>query len=247
MWIGAALVVALALAVWFLRNPAAEDAAQKGAAGASATAHAGAAPAPTPGAVAPPSAKAGLPAGNGNGNGNGNEAGAKPRKDPRLDAQERAFISRFFELPGPNATQQERDFWEQSPVADLLYPQGHPCAGQPLDSTSPAVLAQAGKEALAKSIDSIPDVDTPQCVYQGNWPFFPLNQACSSVVPEDPVSVAHCTDFLLNMQQDPSAYPATIWLPCSMGQQPTTRRAFYEGLIADEVQRVFSGPPCTVR
>lgn len=202
------------------------------------------APAPTATAEA---ARPGVPAGNGNGNGNGKGAADKPKKDPRLDAREHAFIARFFELPGPSATAQERLFWEQSPVSDLLYPEGHPCAGQPLDSTSPAVLTDAGKAALAKSVDAIPDIDTPQCLYQGNWPFFPLNQACSGVTPEDPTSVAHCTDFLLNMKQDPSAYPATIWLPCSMGQQPTTRRAFYEGLIADEVQRVFSGPRCTVK
>jgi hypothetical protein len=199
-------------------------------------------PAPTAGLAAP-----GAPHPDGNGDEKAASAPAQPAKDPRLAAEERRFIAQLFEQPGPKASQEERLAWEQSPVADLLYPPEHACAGQPLDSTSPATLIQAGEEALGKQLDQVPDIDVPQCVYQGNWPFQALNAACSGVNRDVPADVARCTEYLMTGFQDQAAYPATVWLPCSPnGAQPTTRRQFFENMIAEQVQHMFSGPPCTV-
>jgi hypothetical protein len=208
----------------------------------------GSAAVPPPAAAREPAAAgASHPDGNGDGKTANAAAPAAARKDPRLAQAERRFIAKLLEQPGRNASEADRLAWEQSPVADLLYPPDHACAGQPLDSTSPAVLTAAAEEALDKQLANIDNAKVPQCLYQGNWPFQPLNQACSGVDEDNPDSVARCTDFLMTAPQDPQAYPATIWLPCTPnGGQPTTLQAFYEGMVAEQVQQMFSGPPCTV-
>jgi hypothetical protein len=178
----------------------------------------------------------------------GQSAGSTTTKDPGIDAREREFIARMFTPPGPKAPEQERLAWEQSPISDLLYPEGHACAGEPLDSVSPELLASVGREGLAKLIDAVPDVDTPQCLFQGRWNFHPLNAACSTMHKQDPDSVERCTTFLVSAQQDPAAYPATIWLPCINGRgQPTTMRAYYEDLLTQQVDQMFASRRCAAR
>jgi hypothetical protein len=254
--LGSGLLILCAVAAWLLRGAgdAAHGAAQPSpAADRSGLAHPKplAAPAPAarlqePASEAEALAKQGA---NGNGiskNGTGTAAAAQAHKDPRLEARERYWIAKLFTPPGPGASDAERLAWEQSPIADLVYPAGHPCAGQPLDSVSPAVLNAAGEQAISSMLDSIPDVDVPQCLFEGNWPFFPLNQACSSVNRDDPQSVARCSNALQTMQQDPKAYPAVIWLPCDgSGGQPTTRREFFQNMVHEQVSQIFAGPRCT--
>jgi len=249
-WIGLAVVCALALALWLVRRPSAEDPAKAASAPSGAAvdrpalAHAAAAaPAPAAqGSQAAPAAapQAGIP------DWKVQAAADNAARAGHVNPKEHEFIAKLFELPGPDATPQQRAAWEESPVSKLLYPQGHPCAGQPIDSASPAVLTQAADEALDKAIGRNPEVDQPQCVFEGKWPFSPLNLACSSVNRDNPQSVAQCSDFLLGAPQDPNAYPATIWLPCSAGSgvQPTTLRQYYQQMVSTEVQHIFSGPAC---
>jgi hypothetical protein len=168
-----------------------------------------------------------------------------PQRPPRTADARREFIARLFRPPGPDATPSERESWEQAPQSDYLYPPDHPCAGQPLDSVTPAILAKAGNATLDPLIDSLPDVDRPQCHLDGNWPYRPLNQCTRGLQREDPESVEAFMACLAALPQDPAVYPADIWVPCP-GDHPlaTTLRAHLESLVAAEVERVFSRATC---
>jgi hypothetical protein len=252
VWLGGVLILCAALAAWLLRGSSSELA--EGAASADRGEQAAAArPAPARVPSTPPSppeaAAAQLQPKT-----NGGPAPAAARSEAPQAAKPRArqsrdveFIAKLFQPPGPSATDQERLFWDESPVSDLLYPTDHPCAGAPRDSVSPAQLTQAGNEALGKQIDNLPNVDAEQCHLAGNWAFHPLNQAYAKVNLDDPQTVLAFIDEMASMPQDPNAYPASIWLPCPGRSDATTMREFFQGLVADQVEQVFSGPPCTAR
>jgi hypothetical protein len=245
-WLGLALLAGIALATWLLRGDAGSTGTESGSASA-------ARPAP---ARREPLAAAGSANGSETNGGASQKERAEPRQaaaptppheDPEVSAREREFIARLFAPPGPQATEQERLAWEGSAVSDLLYPPGHACAGEPLDSVSPEMLTEVGRQGLAQALDAIPDVDEPQCLFQGRWNFHPLNTACSSVTKTNLESVERCAGFLRATQQDPAAYPASIWLPCGSGGQPTTRREFFENLLNQQVNRMFANRRCAAR
>jgi hypothetical protein len=248
VWLAGGLLVAALAAVYLLRSPGPDAAsaaaapdrsgvARAGALSAVAKRHAGAGDAGAAGAQLAAREK---------GNGHAANAGAVPgAQDRSLSAREREFIARLFAVPGPNATEEERLAWENSPISDLIYPSDHPCAGEPIDSASPQMLTSMGREGLAKVLDAIPEVDVPQCLHQGRWNFHTLNQACSSLNREDGDSVSRCAAFLQTAPQDPKAYPATIWMPCAEGGQPTTLRAYYEELLNQQVADMFARARCS--
>lgn len=168
-------------------------------------------------------------------------------RDARLARRELEFIAKLFQPPARDATPEDRQRWEDSPVSDLIYPNDHPCAGLPRDSVSPQQLIDAavGEPGGPSLIPSLPEIDRSQCHVQGNWPFFPLNQCARGLNREDPESVASFMACLDALPQDPSAYPASIWLPCPADHPlATTMREFFGDLIAEHVNDLFARGPC---
>jgi hypothetical protein len=160
------------------------------------------------------------------------------------DARNAEFIAKLFMPPGPGASDAERQAWEESPIADLFYPQDHPCAGLPLDSVSVPVLEEAANGSLSKYLEAIPEVDRQQCHVQGRWPYHVLNTMYGRVDREKPETVQPFLQELAAMPQDPKAYPADIWLPCDGQAGATTMRVYFQGLVSDYVKGLLSGPRC---
>ena len=172
---------------------------------------------------------------------------------------ENELIARLFRAPGPGAPEVERLAWAQSPLSDLFYPSDHPCAGRPRDSVSPDVLIGAAEEQLdalvlpasnPASPDTPPplDLDATQCHLKGNWSVYPLNNECGRGLNRDsPESVARFMACVEALPQNPTAYYLkNIWLPCPADHpKATTMREFFHGLVADQVNQLFAGPPCS--
>jgi hypothetical protein len=92
------------------------------------------------------------------------------------------------------------------------------------------------------------ELDATQCHLQGNWSVYPLNNKCARGLDrDDPESVARFVACVDALPQDPTRHSRKeIWMPCPADHpKATTKREFFHGLIADQVNQLLARPPCS--
>jgi hypothetical protein len=115
--------------------------------------------------------------------------------------------------------------WERH-VAPLLYPEGHPQAGEYLDSVTcdAAVEAQLG---YYEDISPPGYLDKPRFHLQKRINYSDLSKRQETWDPSDSASTREFYEWLVAQKEDPTALRGDLWLDADPSDQDaTTRREF---------------------
>jgi hypothetical protein len=159
------------------------------------------------------------------------EAGATRVQVATLDARMargRNNMQWVFTPPALEAPDWQREAWDKN-MAPLVYPDGHPKAGQWRDSVSPEDVQKAAEPIVAGMFGE-DYLDQPiYYVPQKRINFNELNMASSRLWNRDDPSTARAFyEWLKAAPEDPSAYPSDFQLPAEAGDPDAiTYREFY--------------------
>jgi hypothetical protein len=149
-------------------------------------------------------------------------------------ARGRNNLQWLFTPPGADALDWQKEGWDKY-MAPLLYPEGHPRAGQYRDSVSVEDVQEAAMP-LAEGLFPPNYLDEPMLHVSKRINFDELNQAASRLWNRnDPAATAGpFYDWLMAAPEDPNAYPADLWLVAPPGHPDTTT---HRAWLRDEIGR----------
>ncbi len=113
--------------------------------------------------------------------------------------------------------------WDRH-LAPLLYPEGHPLAGTYRDSVTL-------EDAVAAQVDYWGELtpagylDRPMLHVEKRIPYRILNEQMDTLDLTDLDSVRRFYDWAQEQPEDPTAYPADLWLPARPGDPEATNHA----------------------
>jgi hypothetical protein len=161
-------------------------------------------------------------------------AARSARKDPQQARRE--WLSEAVQPPGPQTPPNRRALWDKR-VAPLLYPSGHPRAGEPLDSTTPQQLAEAKAEYVLGGLDN-PAFDVPYHNVEYQLTFRDINERARSWNRTDPESNREFREWLLAQPRDPEGIAGSVRILAEPGDAGAT--TLREDLAA-EIAAIESG------
>ena len=159
--------------------------------------------------------------------------------DPRR-ARGSGKLQFLFTPPASDAPSWQREAWDKY-MAPLIYPEGHPRAGQWRDSVS-AEDVERSAMPLAEKFYPPDYLDQPMLhIPEKRINFDELNMAASRLWRhEDPSTAPAFYEWLKNAPEDPSAPPGEYWLPAPAGhpEATTQRKALSEEIERQAAQQI---------
>jgi hypothetical protein len=165
------------------------------------------------------------------------EGGAREARvasvDPR-NARGEGNLRWVFTPPAADAPEWQRELWDKQ-MAPLLYPSGHPRAGQYRDSVSAEDVEKAAVPML-EAFYSPDYLDQPMLhVPAKRIDFNELNQAASRLWKREDASTARpFYEWLKAAPESPGAYQSDFWIPAQPGDPEATS---YRAWLSEEVRR----------